>query len=229
MTLINYRIVRFGWIVSSINGAAYLQESKTKTTSLMVMLVSAMLVDKMTCGVFKKNRFKTKVLINRFLNCTVKRLQTLVTPSGAGSNTRLCSSLGIWEWSGRIRYRWPPLRDTILDESQGVLLRDQGIQVTISEENVLLECEQNTITDRNEGSSPGVSALNRWGSSLPGRLAQPLVLQAFQCTLAKPRSARTEFPSHSTETWHAWFQENTQIHRWHYSSSVEHRNTNVKR
>lgn len=30
-----------------------MQESRTKTTSLMVMLVSAMFVDKMTCGVIK--------------------------------------------------------------------------------------------------------------------------------------------------------------------------------
>lgn len=41
-------------------------------------------------------------------NCIERRLRTLVTPGGTGSNTRRCSSRGTWECRGKILYWWPP-------------------------------------------------------------------------------------------------------------------------
>lgn len=48
-----------------------MQESRTKTTSLMVMLVSAMFVDKMTCVIEKKKSVYNK-LIHQFLKLNNK-------------------------------------------------------------------------------------------------------------------------------------------------------------
>lgn len=107
----------------------HLQESITKTTSLMVMLVSAILVDKIT---YKKQEMRSDIIWtekadnaqqdkqqNLFKksaicspkaqeNCAQRRLLTLVTPGGTGSNTLRCSSRGIWECRGKILYWWPP-------------------------------------------------------------------------------------------------------------------------
>jgi len=43
-----------------------LQESRTKTTSFMVMLVSAMFVDKMTCDVMEKKLLKKNEYTNSY-------------------------------------------------------------------------------------------------------------------------------------------------------------------
>lgn len=122
---------RVGFMKQKVASWTHLQESITKTTSLMVMLVSAILVDKIT---YKKQEMQNDVIWsekadnaqqdkwqNLFKKSAIhspkaqenwaqRRLHTLVTPGGTGSNTLRCSSRGIWECRGKILYWWPPTK-----------------------------------------------------------------------------------------------------------------------
>ena len=114
---------------------------------------------------------------------------TFVMSSGTGSNTLLCSSRGIWEWSGRIRYRLLPAEKMHQQINHCKYLK------TFQPDFDLISFNRDREAYRSAGWTPGVSAWSRWGSSRAGRRARLRSPAASRCTWAELPPARRTSPS----------------------------------